>query len=125
VNVNHQQDQPRFQAFDPFQDPPARAMSQTFGDPSVVLQCDQFSDIPPPQGPAQAYTGVFPAIQSSVLSQTQDHKSLTVLTLPPLNVNQSSQTLKVAKDMMAEANSLLSLYTNVRLAFSVQDMRHG
>jgi hypothetical protein len=47
---------------------------------------------------------------------------LTVLTLPRLDINQSSQVQEVARNMMDEANSLLADYSNIRLAFSAQDM---
>jgi hypothetical protein len=48
---------------------------------------------------------------------------LTVLTLPRLDINQSSQIQQVAKNIVDEANSLLARYSNARLAFSAQDFR--
>jgi hypothetical protein len=48
---------------------------------------------------------------------------VTVLTLPKLWANQSSETQQLAKEMMTEANNLLGQYSNVRLALSSQDMR--
>jgi hypothetical protein len=106
--------------------------------PLVAQRNDRTSGVPPSavltgphvQGPhtglqAQATASVPPTLQNSLFSQTQNNQraSLTVLTLPPLNVNQTPQSLNVARAVMDEANSLLSLYSNLRLAFSVQDMQ--
>lgn len=49
-------------------------------------------------------------------------RKLTVLTLPYLGINTSLESIRMASDVMNEANSLLSLYTDVQLAFSARDM---
>ena len=47
---------------------------------------------------------------------------LTVLTLPRMNIDPFPQVQQFAKDVLDEANSLLTDYSNVRLAFSAHDM---
>jgi hypothetical protein len=47
---------------------------------------------------------------------------LTVLTLPCLDIYRNPKSTQVAFDILKEANNLLSLYTDVQLAFSAGDM---
>jgi len=49
-------------------------------------------------------------------------KKLTVLTLPRLDFRANTATAQMGLDIINEANSLLSQYTDVQLAFSARDM---
>jgi hypothetical protein len=49
-------------------------------------------------------------------------KKLTVLTLPRLDFRSNITTAQMALNIIDEANSLLSQYTDVQLAFSAHDM---
>lgn len=136
------------QMFDPFQDPPARALAelgQTSTGPLLqnhapTVKQERFTPpvftplsvvherlntptiIPPTVAQERLIT---PAANPPFQPHAVVQDALTVLTLPFLNIGQSPQTIKAATNILQEANSLLALYSNVRLAYSAQDMRQG
>jgi hypothetical protein len=95
-----------------YQRPPAAAVPESFSVTSRQPTIAQFVSGPPQQQPPPMN-----GLQADTVP-----KKLTVLTLPRLNFQANAATAQMALDIINEANSLLSQYTDVQLAFSARDM---
>jgi len=126
-----QQSQRGVQTFDTFQNPSSTTVVRNLEPAQVPPPISVFEGVP-----AQMQKPVHPDTDASSINlpyhegrgSTQGGPGatlglLTVLTLPRLDINQSPEVQQICKTMLDEANSLLVHYSNVRLAFSAQDMR--